>query len=155
MSMSCRVPDDYEPDLEANAVVQVKRKVSSSSATPKEPQLKIVSQLDKRHVSKWSGIPQLLGHRQDGLPDMGLKCQRQSAQGCIAGRGGEILPEMLQAKTAAYTSLQSVQAMRTEVSLLQTRLPVLYSRYSACSLRCISGAWITPNLSSMHVQRPI
>ncbi len=33
---TCRVPDDYQPDLEANAVVQVKRKVSlpldSSSA---------------------------------------------------------------------------------------------------------------------------
>jgi len=68
--------------------------------------------------------PQLLGRCQDGLPDMGLKCQRQSAQACIAGRGGEILPEMLQAKTAAYTSLQSVQAMRTEVTLLQTKLPV-------------------------------
>ncbi len=61
MSMSCRVPDDYEPDLEANAVVQVKRKVGSSSATPKEPRLKIVSHLNKRHVSKWSGIPATIG----------------------------------------------------------------------------------------------
>ena len=25
---TCRVPDDYQPDVEANAVVQVKRKVS-------------------------------------------------------------------------------------------------------------------------------
>ena len=52
---ACRVPDEYQPDLEANAVVQVKRKVSLIVGQLLALALLAAGQNDCRKVSSMNG----------------------------------------------------------------------------------------------------
>lgn len=129
---SCRVPDDYQPDLEANGVVQVKRKVSSACrSTASAPLLfpfrKAMYQqalsTRKRQMSHSSG-PDIAGMVEPDAPDAPARnFRRREIHGypnrilitSCAGRRGAVLPEVLQIEAAADAPLQSVQEVCAQV----------------------------------------